>query len=185
MSEVLDTRLGRPAIRGPRRFGTEIHAKRSCGVACALDGTVDRSNALPRRVRQVLPSCASLPGERRPGALLFFRELGPLPAEAALRLGDRIPSWVRARIRSDANSATMARTLKRSRPAGSVGSWTEPPMLSLTSRRASSPTMSFASRRDRARRSSLVRPGYPRPRRRPALLGAPAVPGWHRSGPDL
>lgn len=39
---------------------------------------------------------------------------------------------------------------------GSVRSGREPPMLSLTSRRVSSSTMSFASRSDLARRSSLV-----------------------------
>ena len=39
---------------------------------------------------------------------------------------------------------------------GSVRSGREPPMLSLTSRRVSSSTLSFASRSDLARRSSLV-----------------------------
>lgn len=42
------------------------------------------------------------------------------------------PSLVRSRIRSDSNSATTARTLNGSRPIGPLGSWTAPPMLSLT-----------------------------------------------------
>ena len=50
----------------------------------------------------------------------------------------------------------MASTLNNNRPTGSVGSWTDPPRLSATSRAVSSATMSRASGSDRASRSSLV-----------------------------
>src|SRR5687767_5398745 len=43
-----------------------------------------------------------------------------------------IPSQVRIRTRSDWNSATKASASKSSRPTRSVGSWIEPPKLSLT-----------------------------------------------------
>src|SRR3954447_2571045 len=67
-----------------------------------------------------------------------------------------MPSRVRMLIRSASNSATMASTLNSSRPTGTVGSYTEPPRLSLTCRTVSSSAMARASGRDRARRSSLV-----------------------------
>jgi hypothetical protein len=52
-------------------------------------------------------------------------------------------------------SATIANTLNNNRPTGSVGSWIEPPRLSLTFRLVSS-SMSRASGSDRASRSNLV-----------------------------
>jgi hypothetical protein len=65
-----------------------------------------------------------------------------------------IPSRARSRIRSDSNSATLARALNSNRPTGSVGSWIEPPGLSLTFRLVSSSRMCRASGSDRASRSS-------------------------------
>ncbi len=53
-----------------------------------------------------------------------------------------IPSRVLILIKSDSNSATVASTLNNKLPTGSVGSWTDPPRLSLTSRAVSSVTMS-------------------------------------------
>ncbi len=46
-----------------------------------------------------------------------------------------MPSRLRARARSASNSATIAKTSNSNRPTGSVGSWIEPPRLSLTCRR--------------------------------------------------
>ena len=57
------------------------------------------------------------------------------------------------------NSATIASTLNSSRPTGSVGSWTEPPMLSWTSRLVRSSRISRASGSDRARRTLAIGPG--------------------------
>jgi hypothetical protein len=87
---------------------------------------------------------------------LGFGEFGLFAAEPAFSLATCMPSRVRARMRSDSNSATMARTLKRSRPTGSVGSWMDPPMLSFTFRLVRSSMMSLASGRERASRSSFV-----------------------------
>src|SRR5450755_3860320 len=66
-----------------------------------------------------------------------------------------MPSRVLMRMRSASNSATIASTLNRRRPTGSVGSWTDPPRLSLTSRAVSSSAMSRASGRERASLSEL------------------------------
>ena len=55
-----------------------------------------------------------------------------MPRNRPLARATFIPSRVRILMRSDSNSATIARTLNSSRPTGSVGSWTEPPRLSLT-----------------------------------------------------
>src|SRR3954467_15601328 len=59
-----------------------------------------------------------------------------------------MPSRVRMLIRSASNSATIASTLNNSRPTGSVGSYTEPPRLSLTCLIVSSSAMARASGRD-------------------------------------
>jgi hypothetical protein len=56
------------------------------------------------------------------------------------------PSRVLILIRSDSNSATIARTLKSRRPTRSSGSWTEPPRLSLTWRVVSSGQQSIVVR---------------------------------------
>ena len=74
---------------------------------------------------------------------------GCLPRSRPLALATFIPSRVRSRIRSDSNSATIANTLNKSRPTGSVGSWIEPPRLSLTFLLVSSSRMSRASGSDR------------------------------------
>jgi hypothetical protein len=57
---------------------------------------------------------------------LVWLELRLLAAQPTLSLGYLIPSQVRSRIRSDSNSATIAKTLNSNRPTGSVGSWIEP-----------------------------------------------------------
>ena len=77
-------------------------------------------------------------------------------------------------MRSDSNSATIASTLNRSRPTGSVGSCTDPPILSLTSRLVRSSRIRRASGSDpretvklrddqrvaaAARRERLTQPG--------------------------
>ena len=77
------------------------------------------------------------------------------------------------RIRSDSNSATIASTLNKSRPTGSVGSCTDPPRLSLTSRPASSSAIARASGSDRASRSSLATTSVSPPRH--------AANAWRRS----
>jgi hypothetical protein len=64
----------------------------------------------------------------------FAFNFGCLPRSRPLALATFIPSRVRIRIRSVSNSATIASTLSSSRPTGSVGSWIEPPRLSLTLR---------------------------------------------------
>jgi len=88
--------------------------------------------------------------------LLGGVEFGCLPRSRPLALATFMPSLVRILIKSDSNSAIIARTLNSSRPTGSFGSWTEPPMLSLTFASVSSATMSRASGSERASRSSLV-----------------------------
>ncbi len=65
--------------------------------------------------------------------LLGSAELGDLPRSRPLALASFMPSLVLILMRSDSNSAVMARTLNSSRPIGSFGSWTDPPMLSFTS----------------------------------------------------
>ena len=87
---------------------------------------------------------------------LLHRGLGLLPRSRPLALATFIPSRVRIRIRSASNSEIIANTLNSCLPIGSVGSWTEPPLLRLTSRLARSSAISWASRTERARRSSLV-----------------------------
>jgi hypothetical protein len=82
--------------------------------------------------------------------------LGCVPRSRPLALATFMPSRVRIRARSASNSAIMARTLNNSRPAGSVGSWKEPPRLSLTERAVSSSAIARASGGERASRSSLV-----------------------------
>jgi hypothetical protein len=67
------------------------------------------------------------------------------PNRRPLALATFMPSRVRILMRSDSNSAIMARTLNSSRPIGSFGSWTYPPTLSLTSASVSSSTMSRAA----------------------------------------
>jgi hypothetical protein len=62
-----------------------------------------------------------------------------------LALATRMPSRVRRRMRSASNSATIASMLNSSRPTGSVGSWIEPPRLSLTALRVRSSRISRAS----------------------------------------
>ena len=63
--------------------------------------------------------------------LLARTEFGLLAAQPAFALATAMPSRVRARARSASNSAIMLRVVNSSRPIGSVGSCTEPPMLSL------------------------------------------------------
>lgn len=48
--------------------------------------------------------------------------LGFFPWSRPLALATAMPSLARDLMRSDSNSATIARTLNRSRPTGSVGS---------------------------------------------------------------
>jgi hypothetical protein len=72
---------------------------------------------------------------------LRWLEFGLLAAEPALGLGDLHASLVRILIRSDSNSAIIPRTLNSSRPTGSFGSCSEPPMFSLTPASVSSSTM--------------------------------------------
>ncbi len=59
--------------------------------------------------------------------------LGAFPRSRplALALASFMPSLVLILMRSDSNSAIMARTLNSNRPIGSFGSWTDPPMLSF------------------------------------------------------
>ncbi len=81
-----------------------------------------------------------------------------------------------------ADVRAMASTLNSSRPTGSVGSWTDPPSLSLTSRAVSSSAMSRASggsgRADRAwSPRGCRRRGRPR-----ALRGGRAARESFRSG---
>jgi len=95
--------------------------------------------------------CRSTSSASRVGVSLGLRPRS-LPAARATARASR----VRALIRSDSNSATMASTLNNSRPTGSVGSCTDPPSCRWTPRVVSSSTMSRASGSDRARRSSLV-----------------------------
>ena len=81
---------------------------------------------------------------------------GDFPRSRPLALATFIPSRVRARMRSASNSATIASTLNNSFPIGSVGSYTDPAMLSFTSRAARSSAIWWAPRTERASRSSLV-----------------------------
>jgi hypothetical protein len=87
---------------------------------------------------------------------LAFAEFGLFAAEPAFGFGDLHAFAGTGAMRSDSNSATMARTLNSSRPTGSVGSWMEPPMLSFTFRLVRSSMMSRASGSDLASRSSWV-----------------------------
>jgi len=84
------------------------------------------------------------------------QSLGCLPRSRPFALAIFMPSLVRSRERSTSNSAIIANALNNSFPTGSVGSCTEPPILSFTSLRVSSSAMSPASRTDRASRSSFV-----------------------------
>ena len=89
-------------------------------------------------------------------ALLRGAEFGLPAAEVAFRFRD-LHSF--ARSGADEVGPELAHhreEVERSRPTGSFGSWREPPMLSLTFLAVSSSTMSFASRRLRASRSSLA-----------------------------
>src|ERR1039457_1649673 len=67
--------------------------------------------------------------------------LGCLPRSLPLALATFMPSRVRILIRSDSNSAIIARTLNSSRPTGSSGSWSDPPMFSFTPALVSSPAV--------------------------------------------
>ncbi len=78
----------------------------------------------------------------------------PRNLPAALAIAS--PSLVLIRARSASNSAIIDSVVNNKRPTGSVGSCTEPPMLSLTPAAVSSSRMSRASGTDRARRSSFV-----------------------------
>src|SRR3977135_1070934 len=68
------------------------------------------------------------------GFLARGLSLGFLPRSRPFVRATFIPSRVLILIRSDSNSATMARTLNSNLPTGSVGSCTDPPRLSATSR---------------------------------------------------
>jgi site-specific recombinase XerC len=89
------------------------------------------------------------------GLLLGF-ELGLLAEEPAF--GNLHPARVRSRARWASNSAIIARTLNSTRPTGSVGSCTVPPMLRLTPRLERSATIARRSDRERASRSSFGDP---------------------------
>ena len=116
--------------------------------------TVERATLNIRRVR---PWSVFRPGALPSGDVAgLLDSFGCLPRRWPFALATCIPSRVLARMRPDSNSATIARTLNSRRPTGSVGSWTDPPMLSLTPLMVSSSTMSLASRRERASRSSLA-----------------------------
>lgn len=121
-----------------------------------------------RRVRPARRSCARRPRAARRGAPLAWREfrlLAAKPAAGPWRLS--CPSRVLTLIRPDPNSATIPRTLKKSRPTGTAGSCTEPPRLSSTSRPVSSPAMSLTPGKNR----------QPQP--------APTAASRARPGPDV
>ena len=132
-----DLRVGRlkaPTSRGGvgcgdgRRHGVASAPRRRfsdvgfCRNPLAFDGRVDRGSADTEKLgtSSVLysPLCTS---ETRCASCLRL-SLGCFPRSRLLALGTLMPSRVRNRIRSDSNSATMARTLNSGRPTASVGS---------------------------------------------------------------
>ena len=106
-----------------------------------------------RTVRPVRCRCAS--GAPPLDEVCFLRglQLGLLAAQPAVGLGDlhALP-----RPHSDEVFSDHPEDVELSRLTGSVGSWSGPPMFSLTPASVSSPTTLRASPRERASRSSLV-----------------------------
>jgi hypothetical protein len=101
-----------------------------------------------RRVRRAQPGCIYLNRAALAGAWPGSASTSAAcPRRRPLAFATFMASRVRSRIRSDSNSATIANTLNSSRPTGSVGSWIEPPRLSLTFLFVSSSRMSRASGR--------------------------------------
>ena len=95
-----------------------------------------------RRVRRAQLGCISLNRAALAGAWPGSAELRLPTTKPTLGFATFMASGVRSRIRSDSNSATIANTLNSGRPTGSVGSWIEPPRLSLTFLVVSSSRMS-------------------------------------------
>jgi hypothetical protein len=90
--------------------------------ALAFDGAVHRGAADTEELGDLENAVLAAVHQGDEVCLLTAVELGLLAAQSALGLATFIPSRVRSRIRSDSNSATMARTLNSSRPTASVGS---------------------------------------------------------------
>jgi hypothetical protein len=100
-----------------------------CGVA--LDGPVHRGAGDPEQVAELGHAVLAGPVQWTRCASSRTLSLGCLPRRRPFPFATFMPSRVRIRMRSPSNSATMASTLNGSLPTGSVGSWTEPPRLSL------------------------------------------------------
>src|SRR5664280_2550572 len=122
-----------------RRVRTGLGSPARCTARYTVERATENSSASSALVcvpaRQSSTRCASWAG----------LSLGCLPRSRPLALATFMPSLVRILIKSDSNSAIIPRTLYSSRPTGSVGSCTEPPMFSLTPAAVNSSTMVRAS----------------------------------------
>src|SRR5664279_2722905 len=113
-----------------RRARTGLGCQARCTARYTVERATENSSASSALVcvpaRQSSTRCASWAG----------LSLGCLPRSRPLALATFMPSLVRILIKSDSNSAIIPRTLYSSRPTGSVGSCTEPPMFSPNLRRS-------------------------------------------------
>jgi len=128
-----ETRLdgGAREYEAAQRLAGRVEISRDNGagdeqVAASL-GLVDENSSASSALvclpaRESSTRCASRPG----------LSLGCLPRSRLLALATFMPSLVLNLIKSDSNSAIIPRTLNSSRPTGSVGSRTEPPILRFT-----------------------------------------------------
>jgi len=90
--------------------------------ALTFDGAVDRGAADAEEFGNLGGAVLAAVHQGDEVCFLAAVELGLLAAQPTLALATFMPSRVRSRIRSDSNSATMARTLNSSRPTASLGS---------------------------------------------------------------
>ena len=120
-------------------------------------GQRDRPSIGQRRtVRLALRWCAGRLGTPDQMSLLGGAEFGWLEPQSAFRVGDlhALPRPHPDEVRLEFGD--HGQHVEQQSPDRSFGSYSDPPMLSSTSAVVSSSTMSQASGRERARRSSLV-----------------------------
>lgn len=86
------------------------------GCTSAFDGAVDRGAADSEELGDLEGAVLAAVHQRDQVRFLFRVELGLLAAQPPFALATFMPSTVRSRIRSE-NSATIVRTLNRSRPS--------------------------------------------------------------------
>src|SRR5829696_4413005 len=114
----------------------------------SLDGPVHRRSADAEEFGQLGLGVGAETVQLKQVLGLVRLQLRLLPRSRPFALAIFVPSRVRILIRSASNSASIASTFNSSRPTGSVGSWTEPPRLSLTFLFVSSSRISHVSGSD-------------------------------------